>query len=125
MENNKNHPESGENFEQKVKHLEEEIQHEKAEIHHLEKELEELEHHHHKEVALLVNSTPKKWDKEEISYKEVVELAFPKHTHNPDVVYAVTYSKGPERKPSGTLADGDKVCVKDKMNFNVTPANRS
>jgi predicted RNase H-like nuclease (RuvC/YqgF family) len=139
METNINPQEMGENFEKKVRHIEDEIKHEKAEIKHLEedvlhekkevdnleKELKELEKLHHEDITLLVNSSPKKWDKNEISYEEVVELAFPKHTHNADVVYTITYSNGPERKPSGSLAAGDKVCVKNKMNFNVTPTNRS
>ena len=34
------------------------------------------DHDDHKEVTIIVNTREKKWGKKEISYKEVIELAF-------------------------------------------------
>jgi hypothetical protein len=35
------------------------------------------------------------------------------------------YSKGNGPKPTGTLMEGEAVEVKNEMEFDVTPANRS
>ena len=78
-----------------------------------------------KEIKIIVNARPKEWDKEEISYEEVIKLAFGSYSEDPNIIYSVTYSKGPEGHKEGTLVKGEKVKVKEGMIFNVTQTNKS
>lgn len=81
-------------------------------------------HGHEKEVTIIVNAREKKWGKKEISYREVIELAFGSYSDDENVVYTVTYSKGEDRK-EGSLTKGQTVKVKDGMVFNVTRTDKS
>lgn len=78
----------------------------------------------HKEVVIIVNGREKKFPKVEISFAEVVALAFDTPPSN-DTLYTVTYKKGHGNKPEGTLVEGQSVKVKDGMIFNVTATNKS
>ncbi len=78
-----------------------------------------------KEITIIVNTREKKWDKKEISYKEVVVLAFGSYSDDPNVMYTVTYSKGERPHQDGSLVKGESVKVKDGMIFNVTQTNKS
>lgn len=78
-----------------------------------------------KEVILIVNSRNKSWSEPKISFEQVVVLAFGSYNDHPDKVYTVTYKRGPEPKPEGTMVKGDVVRVKNKMIFNVTEADKS
>ena len=78
---------------------------------------------HHKEYDIIVNGTSKKWGEKEISFNQVVILAFGKI--DPNARYTITYKRGHGDKPEGTLAPGDSVKVKEGMIFNVTPTNKS
>lgn len=84
----------------------------------------EQEKEKHKEVKIIVNAREKSWDKEKISYEEVIVLAF--GTFDPNTVYTVDYLNGPEANPKGSMVAGGKsVKVKEDMIFNVTPTNKS
>ena len=84
-----------------------------------------LHFNHHRAVVLVVNTREKKWDKPQISYEEVVILAFGTFSKDPNVVYTVTFSKGPEHKREGSLVRGQSVNVKNGMIFNVSQTNKS
>ncbi len=79
---------------------------------------------HDKEFVIIVNGREKVFTEREITFKQVVELAFGTYDENPDIVYTVSYSKG-EGKKEGTMTVGTSVKVKDGMVFNVTRTNRS
>ncbi len=76
-------------------------------------------------VTIIVNGKEKSWDKREISFEEVVKLAFDNFVDNGSTLYTVTYKRGPEQNPDGTMVRGDKVFVKSKMIFNATPTDKS
>lgn len=79
-----------------------------------------------KEVTIVVNGREKQFTGKEISFRQVVELAFPNPWNDQNTVYTVTYTRGPDpAKPQGTLADPKTVNVKKDMIFNVTPTNKS
>lgn len=77
------------------------------------------------EVVILVNTRRKPWLKRTINFEEVVILAFGSYDPNPQKVYTVNYSGGPEPKPEGSMVKGSVVNVKDKMNFDVSATNQS
>lgn len=73
---------------------------------------------------IIVNAQKHPWDKERISYSDVVKLAFPDH-HKDDTMFTVQYSHGPEQNPQGTLVDGKDAYVKMDMIFDVTRTDKS
>lgn len=77
------------------------------------------------DVLIYVNTVEKPWTEKFITFEQVVVLAFGQIENNPDVTYTVTYKRGDDHKPEGSLVKGEKVRVKDKMRFNATRANRS
>ena len=76
-------------------------------------------------VALIVNGEEKEWNSKEISFEQVVVLAFDSISNNPNICYTVTYKRGPGQNREGSMVKGDVVRVKNKMVFNVTSTDKS
>lgn len=74
---------------------------------------------------LIVNAKDHQWDKKTITYTEVVKIPYPQYEEKPNEVYTVTYKRGPIQNPQGSMVKGDKVFVKNKMLFHVTPTDKS
>lgn len=79
----------------------------------------------HKEFTIVVNAREKKLGEKEVSYQQIVELAFGSYIDNENTVYTVTYSKGDDSKKEGSLTKGQIVKIKDGMIFNVTRTDKS
>ncbi len=75
-----------------------------------------------KTVTIIVNTKPREWEQKEITFEEVVELAFPGQDYDPQGT-TVEYSRG--HGPDKSLRPGESVRVKNGMIFDVEPANRS
>lgn len=85
-----------------------------------------IEHFYVKlKVILIVNGREKPWEHNEITFHQIVQLAFPTHVENPNTVFTVVYKNGPEQNPQGTMTKGDRVYAKNKMIFNVTATDKS
>ena len=78
-----------------------------------------------KATEIVVNGQKKEVAGKEISYGQVVNLAFENPWGNPNVIYTVTYSRGHDDKPQGSLVDGQSVKIKKDMVFNVTRTDKS
>jgi hypothetical protein len=79
-----------------------------------------------KVFVIYVNTREKQWKEKEMSFRDVVELAYDNPVFNDQVKYTVGYSKGEDKKPKGTLVDGGKsINVKDGMVFDVERSDRS
>ena len=78
-----------------------------------------------KKVTIYVNSTPFEVEKDDITYDEVVTLAFADFPQHPERTYSVTYKRGHGSKPEGILSPGASVKVKDGMQFKVTFTGQS
>jgi hypothetical protein len=74
--------------------------------------------------TIVVNAVPRQWTEQEVSYDQVVNLAFP-NPSAPNVTYTIEYERGEGHKPAGSLVQGQSVKVKDKMVFSVTETGRS
>ena len=74
---------------------------------------------------IIVNTRPKTFNEKEIAFKQVVQLAYENPVFNEIIEYSVSYSKGEDKKPKGTLTEGESVHVKEGMVFDVERANRS
>ena len=78
-----------------------------------------------KELTIIVNGRQKVVTDKEISFAEIVALAFDNPPTGPNIVFTVTFRRGHGNKPEGTLAEGETVKVKDGMIFNVTATDKS
>ena len=78
-----------------------------------------------KTFTIIVNTRDKQWNDKDITFRQVVELAFPNPDFGEQVLYTITYSKGEDKKPKGTLADGESVHVKNGMIFDVERSDKS
>jgi hypothetical protein len=78
-----------------------------------------------KEIRIVVNGREKPWDKKQISFEQVVVLAYGKYVDKPTMVYTVAYEDGPKENPEGSLVRGKSVFVKNKMIFHATETDKS
>lgn len=75
-----------------------------------------------KTVTIIVNTKPCEWTQKEITFEQVVQLAFPGQPYDPQGT-TVEYSRG--HGPDKSLRPSESVQVKNGMIFDVEPANRS
>jgi len=79
-----------------------------------------------KTVTIIVNGRPRELPKkEELTFAEVVDIAFPGQTQGGFICFTVTYKRGQAGKREGTLVEGEAVKIKDGMIFNVTRTDKS
>jgi len=77
----------------------------------------------HETLTIIVNGREKIVKQKQLTYLEVVRLAFDIIDEN--AIYTVTYTKGPDPKPKGSMVEGDVVKLKCGMIFNVTKTRKS
>ncbi|WP_321812500.1 MULTISPECIES: multiubiquitin domain-containing protein [unclassified Burkholderia] len=77
-----------------------------------------------KQVTIYVNGTPKVVQKQRLTFDEIVALAFDNPPTGDGVQFTVQYSRG-HSGAKGSLVEGQSVQVKEGMEFDVTPTNRS
>lgn len=80
---------------------------------------------HEKEFTIIVNGREKTVTAGELSFAEIVALAFDSPPTGPYIVFTVTYRRGQGNKPEGTLIEGETVKIKEGMIFNVTATDKS
>ena len=78
-----------------------------------------------KVIDIVVNAEPKQVDKRRLSFADVIKLAFPNPPVGANLIYTITYHRGPSHHPKGTLLADESVKVKEGMIFNVTATDRS
>ena len=77
-------------------------------------------------VTIVVDGTRHDWSEQNISYDQVVNLAYNNNPPTGDQVQiTVGYRRGHGDKPEGDLEPGESVKVKDGMIFDVTATDRS
>ncbi|GAB1446033.1 hypothetical protein MASR2M41_17820 [Flammeovirgaceae bacterium] len=78
-----------------------------------------------KDVVIIVNGTPKPWSKRQISFEDVIIMAYGQFIDKPTMVYTVAYEDGPTQNPEGSMLKGQIVFVKNKMIFHATATDKS
>ncbi|MGZ4753424.1 MAG: multiubiquitin domain-containing protein [Acidimicrobiia bacterium] len=79
-----------------------------------------------KTVTIVVNGEKKEVDKkDELTFDEVVDLAFNPRPVGQQIEYEITYWRGHGNKPEGHLVEGGSVKVKDGIVFNVSYTDKS
>jgi hypothetical protein len=80
--------------------------------------------HKNKTVTIIVNGRPRDVEKDQLTFDDVVRLAYPDPPTGDNIVITVTYSKG-EGNKQGSLQPGDTIKAKAGMVFNVTVTDKS
>ncbi len=75
--------------------------------------------------TIIVNGRQKTVTSKEMTFDEVVDLAFDDPQRGPQIFFTITYRRGQGNKPEGSLVEGETVKVKDGMIFNVTRTDKS
>lgn len=78
-----------------------------------------------KRIEIFVNARPHLVADREVSFEEVVALAFPGQTPGDDTDYIVTYTRAQHGNASGSLAPGQGIRVKKGTSFAVQITTRS
>lgn len=78
-----------------------------------------------KAFTIVVNGREKPVTQRDLSFHDVVALAFDNPANTGNTIYTITYRRGEGSKPEGTLVEGESVKVKDGMIFNVTATDKS
>lgn len=83
------------------------------------------DHNHDKEVTIIVNGREKTVTTRELSFSQLVALAFDNPPDGENVIFTITYRRGHGNKPEGILDPGSSVRIKEGMVFNVTATDKS
>ena len=79
-----------------------------------------------KETTIYVNGRQKTVTGKEISFMELVHLAFENPSTGEMTIFTITYSKGGDsNKPEGNMVEGDTAKLKKGMIFNVTQTDKT
>jgi hypothetical protein len=77
------------------------------------------------QTTIIVNAQPKVVTSKELTYEEVVKLAYPNPPTGENVLITVSFRRGAGNRPEGTLVAGESVKVKEGMVFNVRATDKS
>ncbi len=78
-----------------------------------------------KEVTIIVNGREKVVTTKELSFEQLVALAFDDIPTGENICFTITFRKGQGNKPEGTLVEDDSIKIKNGMIFNVTATDKS
>jgi Multiubiquitin len=92
--------------------------------------LKEDEHFHSgpaqgKEFRIFVNGQKKVVETKQLSFTQIVALAFNPVPTGENILFTISYENGPHTNPEGSLMEGGTVEVKNGMIFNVTATDKS
>lgn len=75
-------------------------------------------------IRIIVNGRSKVVENRELTFNQIIGLA-DNLSPGTEVIYTITYRRGPDADPEGTLVAGELVIIKEGMIFNVTATNKS
>lgn len=78
-----------------------------------------------KTATIVINGREKEVQKTDLSFAEILALAFDPLPTGRAISFTVTYRRGNGNKPEGTLVEGESVKVKEGMIFNVSFTDKS
>lgn len=78
-----------------------------------------------KENTIVVNGREKTVTTKELTFDQLVSLAFEDPPSGEFICFTITFRRGQGKKPEGSLIEGESVKIKDGMIFNVTATDKS
>lgn len=88
-------------------------------------EIEEAKDKRHREIEIVINAEQHVVRQHRLTFKGIVRLAFADAIFNDDIVYTVTYKRGPHQNREGSLVAGDTVAITNGMIFNAKRTDKS
>jgi len=79
----------------------------------------------HRTFEIVINGELHVVRQHKLTFEDIVRLAFPDAVFNDDIVYTVTYKRGPEQNREGSLVVGESVVIKNGMIFNAKRTDKS
>lgn len=76
-------------------------------------------------ITIRVNSRKREVEPGELSFEELLRLAFENPPNGPQVSFTVSYRKGPKSRPEGSILAGQSVQIVKGMVFHVTATDKS
>lgn len=76
-------------------------------------------------VNVVINGRPREVAKDDLTFRDVVALAFENPVFSDDIHYTVTFKRGHGNKPEGTLVEGETLRPKEGMIINVVRTDKS
>lgn len=77
------------------------------------------------EIPIFVNGRKKAVAPGILSFEALVQLAFDPVPAGPNILFTITYRRGPKENPDGNLFPGGSVVLKPAMVFNVSATDKS
>jgi hypothetical protein len=78
-----------------------------------------------KEITIVANGTEYPTTETEMTFEQLVELAYGHPPEGGNIVYSISYERGHGHKPEGDLAPGESLKLKNEMIINVERTDRS
>ena len=78
-----------------------------------------------KTFLITVNGRQRQVERDELSFDELVDLAFDDPAKGPQIVFTITFREAGGRIPEGELDEGQRLKVRDGMIINVTRTDQS
>lgn len=78
-----------------------------------------------KTFSIVVNGRPKKVERDELSFDELVNLALEDPARGPQIVFTITFREAGGRIPEGELDEGQRLKVRNGTIVNVTRTDQS
>lgn len=79
----------------------------------------------HKSYAITINGRSRNVEIEELTFDELVDLAFEDPARGPQIVFTITFRNAGGRIREGELDEGQKLKVQDGTIINVTRTDQS
>jgi hypothetical protein len=79
----------------------------------------------HSTTTIIVNTREKVVEGKEVTYDQIVALAFENPPTGENIEITATYRDGPGQNKEGTLQPGQTVHIKKDMIFDVTATDKS
>lgn len=80
---------------------------------------------HDKEYTIILNGRETIVTQHELTYEQLVTLAFGTPPAGDSTIYTVSFRRGEGNRPEGSLVAGQSLKVKNGMLIDVTPTDRS
>lgn len=79
----------------------------------------------HSKTTIIVNTREKEVEGKEVTYDQIVALAFENPPTGENIEITIAYRDGPGQNKEGSLQPGETVRIKKEMIFDVTATDKS
>ena len=85
----------------------------------------QLDQPNNKMFLITVNGRQRQVERDELSFDELVDIAFDDPARGPQVVFTITFREAGGRIPEGELDEGQRLKVRDGTIINVARTDQS